>query len=91
MKNSEVVIDQNKYKYNEDYRKIIQNRFKGELTQPYQQNGNKNPEFIKRYGEDFYKKKVIKSHEEIEEEQLRDGTRKKRVIISPHGGKSQFA
>ena len=81
MKNSEVIIDKNKYKHNEDYRRMIQNRFKDELTQPYKKNGVKNPEFIKRYGEDFYKPKVkVHAEEDIEE------PKRKRVILRSSRG-----
>ena len=85
MSKGDVKIDQEKYKHNESYRIYIQNYFKDDLVQPFI-NGlphKKNPEFIKRYGEKFYKEKP-KVHAEEEPPK-----KNKRVILG-HSKWSQF-
>lgn len=74
----EIKIDQEKYKHNEDYRKIIQNRFKDDLVQPFDKHNQKNPEFIKRYGTEFYKRKSIQKNEEPVQT---DKNKKTRIIL----------
>jgi hypothetical protein len=73
-------INPDKYKHSIDYRQSIQNRFKDDLVQPFTKDNRKNPEFIKRYGEDFYKNKTVKK--EIDEEKIEfENRRTERTVI----------
>lgn len=75
MSRGDIKIDQEKFKHNESYRRYIQNYFKDDVVQPFTKEDKKNPEFIKRYGTNFYKAKP-KIH--AEEEPLK---KNKRVIL----------
>lgn len=85
MSKGEIKIDQEKYKHNESYRRYIQNYFKDDLVQPFDgKEDKKNPEFIKRYGTDFYKKKPTQKVEEPTQDD-----KNKRVILG-HSKWSKF-
>ena len=51
--------------------KGLQLKYKHDLVQPFTKKGERNVEFIKRYGEDFYKKKEIKVHAEEQRQTTR--------------------